>query len=174
MIEPWGLFWLFLRASLFSTGGTGNLPLLHQELTARGVADERDFAEALAIGQVSPGPSGLWVVSFGFLIDGWRGGLLALLAILLPPLLVLLIDRLMRRAEAHPAMQGFVRGMMLAGAGAFIPVLVTMVQAAGWSLPTLLIVGASVLVARARRVPVIVHLALAAALGILVRMLPIG
>src|SRR5918997_2454235 len=116
-------FWLLLKASLFSTGGTGNLPSLHADLLARGWASDRQFAEALAIGQVSPGPSGLWVISFGYLTDGLRGAALALVAITIPPLLVLLIDRLHRRIGQHPAVAGFVRGLSLGVVGVFLVVL---------------------------------------------------
>ena len=47
------LFLLFLKASLFSTGGFSNLPSLHQDLTANGWAKETDFGQSLAIGQIS-------------------------------------------------------------------------------------------------------------------------
>jgi len=65
MIEPLLYFWLILKASLFSTGGNGNLPSIHADMLARGWATERHFAEALAIGQIRPGPNGLWVVCLG-------------------------------------------------------------------------------------------------------------
>ena len=48
MIEPLLYFWLLLKASLVSTGGSGNLPSLHGDLLARGWASERQFAESLA------------------------------------------------------------------------------------------------------------------------------
>ena len=76
-MNPWLLFWLLLKASLFSTSGTGNLPILHTDLLALGWATDHNFAEALAIGQISPGPTGLWVISLAFLVDGVRGSLLA-------------------------------------------------------------------------------------------------
>src|SRR5919199_5429647 len=72
-------FWLMLKASFFATSGTGNIPSLHADLLARGWATERQFAESLAVGQISPGPSGLWVVSLGYLTAGLPGALLALI-----------------------------------------------------------------------------------------------
>ena len=53
-INPLLFFWEFLKASLFSTGGLGNLPFLHKDLIALGWATESDFITALAVGQVSP------------------------------------------------------------------------------------------------------------------------
>src|SRR4029079_7506336 len=96
MIDALLYFWVMFKASLLSTGG-GNIPILHQDLLARGWKTERQFAEALAIGQISPGPTGLWVISLGYLLDGLRGALLSLVAIVLPPLLVLGINCVYRR-----------------------------------------------------------------------------
>lgn len=95
----------------------GNLPSLHADLLARGWATEQQFAESLVIGQVAPGPNGLWVISLGYLTGGWRGAILALIAINLPPLLVLMVDQLYRRVKNHPAVEGFARGLSLAVVG---------------------------------------------------------
>ena len=77
-------FLLFLKASLLSTGGLGNLPFLHQDLIALGWASEADFVTAIAVGQVSPGPTGLWSISLGYLTFGWWGAALALAALSFP------------------------------------------------------------------------------------------
>lgn len=160
-------FWLFLKASLFSTSGLGNLPSLHNDLIARGWASERQFAEALAVGQVSPGPSGLWVISLGYLTAGFTGALLALVAICIPPLFVLLVDQLHRRVGDQPAVQGFVRGLSLAVVGIFTVVLAQLLYDNGLDAPSFLIVAASIGLAIPGRVPVVVLLALAALAGII-------
>ena len=84
MINPFIYFLLFLKASLFSTGGFSNLPSLHQDLISNGWAVEADFGQSIAIGQISPGPNGLWVISMGCLTYGFLGALLALIAITHP------------------------------------------------------------------------------------------
>lgn len=160
-------FWLLLKASLFSTTGSGNLPILHQDLLARGWASDHQFAESLAIGQISPGPTGLWVISLGYLIDGLRGALLALIAITLPPLLVLAVAGFYRRFGGHPAMQGFVRGLSLAVAGIFLVVLFGIMRGVGFEPRGLLIALAALGLGASRRVPVIAIMALAALAGIL-------
>jgi len=65
-------------------GGLNNLPSLHHDLLTQQWAREADFGEAIAIGQISPGPNGLWVISLGYLTYGWLGSLLALIAIIIP------------------------------------------------------------------------------------------
>ncbi|HNP72805.1 MAG TPA: chromate transporter [Kouleothrix sp.] len=167
MIDLLTLFWLLLKASLFSTTGSGNLPILHQDLLARGWATDRQFAEALAIGQVSPGPTGLWVISLGYLVGGLRGALLSLVAITLPPLAVLAVAGFYRRFGGHPAMQGFVRGLSLAVTGIFLVVLFGIMRGVGFEPRALLIALCALGLGATRRVPVIGVMALAALAGIL-------
>ncbi len=162
-------FWLFLKASLFSTGGTGNLPSLHADLPAHGWASDRQFAEALTIGQISPGPTGLWVISLGYLTDGGRGSLLALVAVLLPPLLILGVERLYRRVQHHPAVEGFVQGLGLAVVGVFAVALHRILQSAGISPRSILILLTAMGLALTRRVPVVGIVGLAGLAGILWR-----
>ncbi|HXG23927.1 MAG TPA: chromate transporter [Chthonomonadales bacterium] len=163
-MSPPVFFWLLLKASLFSTGGMGNLPSLHHDLLARGWATERQFAESLAVGQVAPGPNGLWVMSLGYFVDGLRGALLALLAITLPPFLVLAVDRLYRHMKDHPAIEGFVSGLGLAVVGISVVVLVGLLRSVGPDVRSVSIALASLVLGG--RVPVVVVLALAGLVGI--------
>jgi len=165
--HPFALFWIMLRAALLSTTGTGNLPIVHQDLLSRGWATDRQFAESLAIGQISPGPTGLWVISLGYFVGGLRGAVLTLIAIALPPVLVLLlVHGLYRRWGHHPATQGFVRGLGLAVAGVFVIVLSGIMKTAGWNSTNLMITLGAILLGATRRVPVVVVLLLAAIVGI--------
>lgn len=165
MIEPFTYFWLLLKASLFSTGGTGNLPSIHADLLARGWATDRHFAEALAIGQISPGPNGLWVVCFGYLTYGVAGALMATLAIAIPPFFVLAVAALHRRIGDHPAMQGFVRGLGLAVSGIFLVVVVQLLQESGIDWRSLSLVVAAMALGLTNRVPIPVVLVAAAVVG---------
>jgi len=168
-MNDWVFLGLLLKASLFSTSGTGNVPSLHADLLPRGWATEGQFAEALAVGQVSPGPSGLWVISLGFLTAGLRGAGLALVAITLPPLLILAVDRVYRRVQHHPVVEGFVRGLGLAVVGIFAVVLLHLLAGAGWSGRSIVLALASLALGLTRRVPVVVILAGAGAAGVLWR-----
>lgn len=163
------LFLLMLKASLFSSGGMGNVPSLHNDLISRNWSSERQFVEALAVGQVSPGPNGLWVVSLGYLVDGVPGSLIALLAILLPPLLVLAVERLYRRMKHHPAVEGFVHGLSLAVVGVFAVVLVELLRGVGMTPQSVSIALVGAGLSATRRVPVIGIITLAAIAGIVLR-----
>ena len=167
MIDPLVYFWLAFKAALLSTGGNGSIPLFHHDLTVRGWVTDKQLAESLAIGQISPGPSGLWIISLGYLVDGLRGSILSLIAITLPPLLVLVINSFYQRVGGHPAMQGFVRGLSLAVVGIFTVVLLGIMSTAGWNTTNVLIALGALALGATRRVPVIGVLALAALVGIL-------
>ena len=117
MINPFIYFLLFFKASLFSTGGFSNLPSLHQDLLSKGWAVEAEFGESIALGQISPGPNGLWVVCLGYLTYGWLGGSMAMVGLILPALLVLAISAGYSRIEHQRWVTGFMRGISLAVIG---------------------------------------------------------
>lgn len=162
-------FWLFFKASLFSSGGMGNLPSLHRDLVVRQWATEGQFAESLMIGQISPGPNGLWVVSLGYLTNGATGALLAVIAITIPPFLVLLLERVYRNIKHHPAVSGFVRGMSLAVVGTFTVVLIGMLHGtgSGFQLRGMAIGACALTMAGTRRVPLPLIILGAAVAGVL-------
>lgn len=116
-MEPLGLFLIFLRDSALGLGGLGSLPMLRQDLVATGLATDAQLVQALAIGRLSTGPSGLWVVSLGYQMAGPTGAALALVASSLPPLLILPATALARRWLLSVPFAGLVRGAALATAG---------------------------------------------------------
>ncbi len=165
-MNPALAFLLLFRASLFSTSGTGNLPILHDDYVSRGWATDRQFAEALAVGQISPGPSGLWVISMGYLTDGLRGSLLATVAIILPTFLIVLFERAYQRLSSYAAMEGFVRGLILSGMGVFALVLTQLLGGESFDgRAGAILLGAIVLGTR-KRIPVIAILLIAALAGV--------
>ena len=167
MINPFIYFLLLLKASLFSTGGFSNLPSVHQDLLARRWATESDFGQSIAIGQISPGPNGLWVISLGFLTDGVPGALLALIAITLPPLLVLVIASRYERVEERAWVRGAMAGVSLAVIGLLVTVVWTILRQPGVDWRGYLITLGAFVLAWSRKVNVLLILALAGLVGYL-------
>jgi len=167
-MNPWIYFWLFLKASLFSTGGLGNLPFLNGDLLSLGWAKPSDFVTAIAVGNLSPGPSGLWSVSLGYLTFGWRGALLALFALSLPPLLILLVSAFYNRIEHQPVVQDFTRGLGLGVIGLTLAVSWSLMSASILDWQGLVILLASFALALNRRFPILLTLLLAALAGYLI------
>ncbi len=160
-------FWLFLKASLLSTGGLGNLPFLNHDLLALGWARQTDFVTAIAVGNVSPGPTGLWSISLGYLTLGWLGGLLALLALSLPPLLILVVSAFYQRIEHQSTVQNFIRGMGLGVVGLTLAIALGLANSSIADWRGIVIALCALGLALSKKVPVIVILALAAGVGVL-------
>jgi len=180
MINPLIYFLLFLKASLFSTGGFSNLPSLHQDLLANAWAKEADFGQSIAIGQISPGPNGLWVISLGYLTYGYLGAFLALIAITIPALLVLVISAGYTRIEHRVWVRGAMHGVSLAVVGLLLTVVWTILYtwnmeqlrhgstgALGVDWKGMLIAGCAFGLALSRKVNILIILGLAGLAGYL-------
>ncbi len=165
MIEPFLYFLLFLKASLFSSGGLSNLPSLRQDLLPVHWAQEADFGRSIAIGQLSPGPNGLWVISLGYLTYGYLGALLALIALTLPPLLVLLVARGYRQIEDQRWVPGLMRGVSLSVVAIQLTVGWTVISQDRGDWRTWLIVASSFSLTLSKRINVPLILVLAGLTG---------
>ena len=165
MINPLLYLVLFIKASLFSSGGFSNLPSLHQDLISEGWAIEADFGQSLAIGQLSPGPNGLWVISLGYLTYGFTGAALALLAITIPPFLVLAIAAIYDRIATLNWVNALMRGVSLAVIGIMLSVSWTILTRSNLDWRSLLLAAAACGLALTKRVNILVILLLAAAAG---------
>lgn len=143
--------------------------MLHDDLVTRGFATDRMFAESLAVGQISPGPNGLWVVCLGYFLGGWVSALAALIAITLPPLLILLVEKLYARHRHHPAVEGFMAGLEVAVIAIFLVVMAGFLRTSphGWLTPVAAVAGFGL--AATGRVPIFLILLGAAAAGMAVR-----
>jgi len=130
-----GLFLTLLKDSALALGGLGSLPLIRQDLVATGLATDAQVVQALAIGRLSTGPNGLWIVSLGYQMAGWGGAVIATLASCLPPLVMVPATAVGRRILLTPAFAGFVRGAALATAGLLVSTGVSLIAPGGALLP---------------------------------------
>ncbi|HEY0556115.1 MAG TPA: chromate efflux transporter, partial [Thermoanaerobaculia bacterium] len=111
----WPLFWVFLKigAVLFGSGYV-LLAFLRADLVDRlGWLTERQLLDAVAIGQVTPGPVFTTATFIGYLLGRGPGALVATVAIFLPGFLLVavsgpLIPRLRRSSLAGAALDGIV------------------------------------------------------------------
>jgi chromate transporter len=160
-------FWVILKSVLFSTGGFGPLPSLHEDLIAHHWAGEKQFTEALAIGQITPGPNGFWVISLCFLIAGLPGALLSCIALILPPFIILIVQRCYLPIANHPATHGLLDGIVLVITGFNAIVLVKLFWSNGSNIAMIAIAVISAALAISRRVSANVILISAALIGLL-------
>jgi chromate transporter len=168
MINPVLYFLFFLKATLFSTGSFGNMPSLHQDLIGQSWATESEFAQAISIGQLSPGPNGLWVISLGYFTYGEWGAIIALLAITLPSLIVLLLDAGYTYIKDQYWMNAMMRGVSLATVGMLLAIAWSITDQPGVDWRVWLIGAGALALAASRRVHVLVILGLAGMAGYLI------
>jgi chromate transporter len=120
---------------------------------------------AIAVGQLSPGPTGLWSISLGYLTYGWLGAGLALVALSLPPLLVLGVSAFYNRIEALKPAQDFMRGISLGIIGLTLAVTFGLAGTAIVDVRGLLIALGAFALAASKKVPAVYILVLAAVVG---------
>jgi chromate transporter len=106
------LFLVFLKAVLLSSGGLQALPILLDDLTVqRSILTHGDFATAVAVGRIAPGPNGLFVISIGYYIAGLAGALIGAIALMIPPMLAIGLVHAHRRLANRPWVEGMTRGI---------------------------------------------------------------
>ena len=163
----WIMFFLaLLKSILFSSGGFGPLPSIHSDFIANGWASEKYFTDSLSIGQFTPGPNGLWIISLCYLVGGFRGVILACIAIIIPPLLILVVNRFYTRIASYPAAQGMLDGLVLVIASFSVIVVFRLFVNNGIDIEMVVIAVISAVLAISRKVSANIILLAAALIGI--------
>ena len=103
--EVWKLFTAFLTTALFAIGGASALiPEFHRQIVeVYGLMNDTQFASAVALAQLAPGPNMLMVSFIGWQVAGLPGLLASTFAIVGPPsLLAFAVGRGMERVRGAP------------------------------------------------------------------------
>jgi chromate transporter len=162
------LFLTCLKVSLITFGGSAPLPLLRDDLVEqRGILQDEDFASALAIGLITPGPNGLFVIPVGYFVGGVAGALVAALALCVVAVSVLIILWLHKWIAHLPATRAALRGIQAATLGLILTLGFTIVVATVHTPLDLAIAVAAFALLAFTRVDVLLIVAGAAALGLL-------
>jgi chromate transporter len=134
-VDATWLFLVLLRASLFSLGGQTGVPLLNSDLVLGGVMTNDQLVRALTIGRLGTGPGGLYIVAIGYIVLGWLGAFLALVAAILPPLLVLPLAGYLRPRLERPRINGLMRGLALTSSGLVASTSIQLLAGSSTSVP---------------------------------------
>ena len=98
----WTLAWTFTLMSLFAVGGANSaIPEMHRiAVEAQHWMSDKQFADAFAISQMSPGPNVLIVTLIGYSVAGVAGALIATLAMCAPTaILAYCVSRFLARSS---------------------------------------------------------------------------
>ena len=105
------LFWVFLKINLLSTSGAASTGLLYNEAVGHFLTEDQ-FVQAIGLATLLPGSDALQLAMFvGYSVGGVAGGLVSLLAAILPPtilmfILVLFLHRIQREAWLSRFVEG--------------------------------------------------------------------
>jgi chromate transporter len=119
---------IFLRIGAVTFGGGYVMvPLIESEVVhARGWLTHREFVEAFALGQITPGPVLVTATFIGYRVAGTLGALVATVSIFLPSLVLTIVaGSSLRRFRANRQVQAFLRGVT--------PAVVGLLVAAAWA-----------------------------------------
>ena len=125
----WTLAWTFGVMSLFAVGGANSaLPEMHRvAVDVQHWLNDKQFADAFAISQLSPGPNVLIVTLIGYSVAGLTGALVATLAMCLPTALMAYgVSRALTRSS-HSPWPGIIRP-------ALVPLSIGLMGASGYIL----------------------------------------
>jgi chromate transporter len=114
-----GIFWSFLKMGLVVFGsGYVLVAFLGSELVVPGYISERELLDAIAIGQLTPGPVFTTATFLGYLIGGIPGAVVATVGIFLPAfVLVGLAHPFLPRIRANADLSAAIDGLNAAAVG---------------------------------------------------------
>ncbi|HRF47473.1 MAG TPA: chromate efflux transporter [Anaerolineales bacterium] len=111
------LLWVFLKiGSVLYGSGYVLLAFLQSDFVERlGWLTSQQLLDAIAVGQVTPGPVFTTATFIGYLLDGWAGALVATLGIFLPAFVFVAISiPLVERARRSPLVGALLAGVTAA------------------------------------------------------------
>lgn len=99
-------------------GGYVMVPVLERQLVKGGWIGAREFVDAVALGQVTPGPVVITATFVGYRVAGLAGAVFGTAAVFAPGfLLALALATSMERVRQHPAVRAFLAGLLPAVVG---------------------------------------------------------
>lgn len=112
----WDIFVAFFRSGMLGFGGgPSTIPLVHKEVvgTFKWMNDQ-EFSDVLALGNTLPGPIATKMAGYiGYRVGGIRGMLNAVIATVLPTiLLMLLLLTSFNKVKDHPRVEGMTNGVI--------------------------------------------------------------
>jgi chromate transporter len=105
---------MFLKVNLLSTSGAASTGLLYNETVAIGrFLTEDQFVQAIGLATLLPGSDALQLAMFvGFAVAGIAGGLVSLLAAILPPTIIMFaLVSILHRVQRQAWVSRFVEGL---------------------------------------------------------------
>ena len=143
-----GLFFLKVGALLFGSGMVLFAFIQRDVVSRYGWLSQQQLIDAIAVGQMTPGPVLSSATFIGYLVSGWTGALVATVAVFLPSfVIVVLMGPAIPRLRQSRIAQAFLKGVNAAVVALILAVSLAVFQSAivdGWTV-IILVVGLVVL-----------------------------
>jgi chromate transporter len=143
-----GLFFLKVGALLFGSGMVLFAFIQRDVVSRYGWLSQQQLIDAIAVGQMTPGPVLSSATFIGYLVSGWTGALVATVAVFLPSfVIVVLMGPAIPRLRQSRMAQAFLKGVNAAVVALILAVSLAVFQSAivdGWTV-IILVVGLVVL-----------------------------
>jgi chromate transporter len=166
--------WFFTKAGAFVFGsGLAIVPFLHGGVvTEHHWLSEQEFLDAVAVAMITPGPVVITVGFIGYLVAGFPGAVIAALATFLPCYLFTVLPApYFKKYGKHPSIKAFVEGITAAVIGALAGAVIVIAFRTVKDLPAALIAVATiVLLVKAKQVKEPLIIAVAASLGLILKL----
>jgi chromate transporter len=115
-------------------GGFVMIPFIQREVVQHyGWLTQQQFVDAIALGQITPGPILISATFIGYKVQGLTGAVVATLAVFLPSfLMTALAARQMMRLRRNPRVGGFIRGVLPAVVAMLLVAAITIARSTVW------------------------------------------
>lgn len=120
MLELVRLFWVFSKIGLLSWGGgIVIVPLVETDVVWKYQwLTQREFVDAITLGQVSPGPVIISATFIGYKVAGFLGAVVATSSVILPSfILICVAAQVVRKFQDNLYLMGFFKGARAAVIG---------------------------------------------------------
>ncbi len=135
----WTLYWLFVKIGAFTFGGGyAMIPLFQDELVFRhAFLTNEEFANMVALAQVTPGPVGLNAATYiGYQQGGVFGALVGTLGVMTPSLIIVtLIAYFMALFQDNPLVKALLAGIRPATLGLIAAAVIFFADTSVFSAP---------------------------------------
>jgi len=108
------LMWTFFKIGMFSFGGGyAMIPLIQKEIEVNGWVQAQEFADIVAISQMTPGPLAVNASTYiGYKVAGVIGSVFATLGVSLPSfILITIIARFVAKFKESAALEAVLKGI---------------------------------------------------------------
>jgi chromate transporter len=120
-MKLWLLYLLLLKATCTTFAGLASLPVLRSDLVINHHwLTDQQLNTAVVVTRTTPGPTGLYIVSVGYLVGRVPGAAVAWLAMISPALLVIPLLKFAGKKAQHPRTKGLLQAVVLSSAGLLV------------------------------------------------------